>query len=78
VENAVGAVDTGGAVTVTERVTWFDPAEFAAVSVTEYAPPVAYVCGGFRSVDVPPSPKFHCQLVGFNVEVSVNAIDTFV
>ena len=27
------------------------------VSVTVYVPAAAYVCGGFWSVDVPPSPK---------------------
>ena len=48
------------------------PPELAAVNVTEYVPAELKTCVGFRSMDVPPSPKFHAQLVGLFVEVSVN------
>jgi hypothetical protein len=41
VKNLVGAVETGSAVTVIGLVVWFEPAEFAAVSFTVYAPAVA-------------------------------------
>jgi hypothetical protein len=34
VKNRVGADDTGGAVTVTDRVVGFEPPGFVAVSVT--------------------------------------------
>ena len=33
---------------------------------------VVYVWLGFREVEVPPSPKLHCQEVGLPVDVSVN------
>jgi hypothetical protein len=78
VKNRIGADDTGGAVTVTDRVVWFEPPAFVAVSLAVYAPAAAYVCVGFRSVEVPPSPKLHCQLVGLPVDVSVNVTAAFV
>jgi len=45
-----------------------------AVNATVYDDALVNVWLGFCSVDVPPSPKFHCQEVGFEVEVSVNFI----
>jgi hypothetical protein len=46
------------------------PEPFDAVSVTVCVP-AANVCDGFRSVEAPPSPKFHTHDVGLPVEVSV-------
>jgi hypothetical protein len=46
------------------------PAELVAVSVTVYVPSVAYVCTGFESVEVPPSPNDHTHAVGELVEES--------
>ena len=48
------------------------PAELDAVNMTEYVPAELKTWVGFRSMDVPPSPKFHAQLVGLFAEVSVN------
>jgi hypothetical protein len=61
-----------GAPTVTVRVVLFDPEALIAISATVLAPAVANTWLGFWAVLVPPSPKFHCQEVGFPVEVSVN------
>src|SRR5687767_10092971 len=39
------------------------PSAFSNVSVIVYFPVFVNVCPGFCAVDVPPSPKFHCQPV---------------
>jgi hypothetical protein len=49
-----------------------DPPALEAVSVTVKVPELAYVCAGLWVVSVVPSPKFHDQLVGLPVDVSVN------
>ena len=60
VKLATGAVggDGGGTVTVTDEVLLLVPFASATVSVTEYVPPVAYVCELVTPVPEPPSPKF--------------------
>jgi hypothetical protein len=68
-----GAAGGGGvAVTVMLAVLVLDPVAFVAFRVTVYVPALVKVCDGFRTVEVPPSPKVHAQLVGVPVEVSVN------
>jgi hypothetical protein len=48
------------------------PAVFVAVKVIVYFPAPAYVCNGFCTVDVPPSPNDHAQEVGEGEDVSLN------
>ena len=48
------------------------PTSLLDVSVTVYVPAAAKVCDGFCAVEVAPSPKFHDQLLGEPLEVSVN------
>src|SRR4051812_27278384 len=51
----------------------FEPPRFVAVKLTSKVPAVWYTWEGFCAADVAvPSPKFHDQLVGDPVEVSVN------
>ena len=50
------------------------PPVFVAVSVTVYVPAVTYVCDGFSSVEVFPSPNNQLHEVGEFVERSTNWI----
>jgi hypothetical protein len=57
---------------VTELVFVFvDPHAFVTVRLTVYVPAAMYVWLGFCNVLVPPSPKFHDQVLIVPVEVSV-------
>lgn len=46
------------------------PAVEVAVSVIVYVPAAAYVCDGFRAVDVAPSPKYQLQVAAFLVRLA--------
>jgi hypothetical protein len=48
------------------------PAVLVAIRVTVYVPAVVYVCDGFSSVDVFPSPNDQIQEVGELIEESTN------
>ena len=48
------------------------PAAFVAVSETVYVPAAVYVCDGFSSIEVLPSPNVHDHVVGEFVEASRN------
>jgi hypothetical protein len=48
------------------------PAELIAIRVTVYVPAVMYVCDGFSSVDVFPSPNDQTHEVGELIEESTN------
>ena len=54
-------------------VTVWLPAVFVAVSETEYVPAFEYVCDGFSSEAVLPSPNVHDQEVGELLDASMNA-----
>jgi hypothetical protein len=70
VKFATGATHAAAALTV--REVEFDPAALVTVSVMLKTPVVAYVwAGGDWTVEVPPSPNVHAQLVGVPVEDSV-------
>ena len=53
-------------------VTELLPAALVTVKPTVYFPAPLYVCVGFLSVEVVPSPKLHFQLVGVPVLLSLN------
>jgi hypothetical protein len=67
VKEAVRAV-----VTVTVRLTLLEPELLVTVRVTVFDPAVVNAWLGFWTLEVDPSPKFHCQEVGFPTEASVN------
>jgi hypothetical protein len=72
VEDAPADTVPGAAVTVIVRDAVVPgPEALDDVSVTVCVPAVN-VCAGFRSVEVPPSPKFHDHDVGLPVEASMN------
>ena len=72
--DATGAGDGAGApVAVMVLVAVVEPLALVAVSVTVKSPAAVKVWLGFCAVEVAlPSPKFHDQLVGLPVDVSVN------
>lgn len=49
----------------------FEPALFLTISVTVKVPGVKYLCLGFFSVEVVPSPNFQRYEVGVPVDLSV-------
>ena len=55
-------------------VTVLLPPVFVAVSVTVYVPAVTYVCDGFSSVEIFPSPNNQIHDVGEFVDRSTNWI----
>ena len=67
-----GGVTTVSPLTVISEVAALLPRWFDTVSVTTYVPSSAYVCTGFCSVEVAPSPKSQSQVVGDQVLVSSN------
>lgn len=54
------------------RLVVLDDEAFMIVSDTVYDPVAVKTCVGFRTLLVPPSPKFHCHIVGVPTDVSVN------
>ena len=69
------AVGRAKADTMTVRLVLAWPEAFITIKLTVYDPAAAKVWLGFWAVEVAPSPKFHCQSVGFPVDVSVNWTD---
>jgi hypothetical protein len=72
IKEATGA-DTLLTVIKSVFVTVWLPAVFVAVSETVYVPASEYVCDGFSSEAVLPSPNVHDQEVGELLDASMNA-----
>jgi hypothetical protein len=70
--NATGVIAAELAVIYPLLVTVSLPAAFDAVSVTVYVPAEEYVCTGFCSMEVPPSPNDQTHEVGIFVVESMN------